>query len=177
MRGKSKKQYIRSGAKPQPDMVTKKNGPQFDDEFTPDGGLVIQPTKPRRVSARGARKKGHDFEREVAAFFRMIGFLQAGRNLEQFQKHKQVGVDLENTGPFRVQCKNHQKYPNLSIIEEITDKSGIPLLIAKANAKRPLVALPLEDFMRMAQLYMASMQVDLRQAHRWTNPEDVDLGF
>lgn len=128
------------------------------------------------ISKRGLRAKGHGFEREVAAFMRMIGFIKAGRLLE-FQSTKAVGVDIEATGPFRIQCKSFKRYPNFSLIEEIQDKTGIPVLVAKGNGKPPMVALPLEDFLRMSEAWLRSMSKEKQAEYDWADPREADLGF
>lgn len=127
--------------------------------------------KTRKISHAGARNKGLSFERTVSAYFRAIGFLKAGRKLE-FQTAHAVGVDIEKSGPFAIQCKAFQKYAPLSCIEEIQDKTRIPVLVTKGNLKTPLVALPLEDFLRLAQAFMQA-----NPHEDFTDPRDIDLGF
>lgn len=138
---------------------------------------TLVPSSPKaRISRRGLRAKGLGFEREVAAFFRMTGFIKAERHLE-FQTSKAKGIDLDSTGPFRVQCKSFRKYPSISRIKEIQDASGIPLLVVKANGERPMVALPMEDFMRMTEAWLRSMSKEKQAEHEWADPHEMDLGF
>lgn len=94
------------------------------------------------------RTKGHGFEREVAIQLRKV-FPECKRHLEnQIQEAK--GFDLDNTGPFRFQCKAMARYAPISRIEEVQDLAGtIPALITKGDRKKPVVALYLEDFIRI----------------------------
>lgn len=49
------------------------------------------------------RRKGANYELEVAAGYRKAGYPKARRKLSQYQETD--GQDLENVGPFSVQCK------------------------------------------------------------------------
>ncbi len=62
------------------------------------------------------------------------------------------GVDLELTGIFRVQVKNHKRYVPMNAIEEIADTTGIPLLVSKAERQRWLAVLPLDDLLKILKL-------------------------
>lgn len=98
--------------------------------------------------AKYQRTKGHGFEREMAIRLREI-FPECKRHLEN-QKQEAKGYDLDNTGPFRFQCKAMAKYAPLSRIEEVKDLQGtIPALITKGDHKKPIVALYLEDFLEI----------------------------
>lgn len=90
------------------------------------------------------RTKGHNFEREVARDFREIGYTGARRNLEYNQGD--TGIDIANTGIFRVQCKNKKKYVSINTIDEIDiSNGGFPLLITKANGKEPIAVIRWSD--------------------------------
>ena len=89
------------------------------------------------------RKKGHGFERWVSNFLKKF-FPHSKRHLE-YQGEECLGVDLDNTSPFAIQCK---RYKNISIykwLEEIKDNSAIPILIAKADRKEPIIIGYLDD--------------------------------
>jgi len=89
------------------------------------------------------RKKGHGFERWVSNFLKKF-FPHSKRHLE-YQGEECLGVDLDNTSPFAIQCK---RYKNISIykwLEEIKDNSAIPILIAKADRKDPIIIGYLDD--------------------------------
>jgi len=97
-----------------------------------------------------SRAKGHSFEREVAILFRAI-YPGARRQLE-YHSADANGVDISGTGPYRIQCKRGRKYATLSKIKEVTydEFSGeVPLLVTQGDRERILVALPLEEFLRL----------------------------
>lgn len=96
-----------------------------------------------------SRTKGHDFEREMAQRFRVV-FPRARRQLE-YNEMDCNGVDLADTGLYRIQCKRKKKYANPSAIAEIQikDPSEIPVLVTKADHKPPLAVLPLDHLLAL----------------------------
>jgi hypothetical protein len=93
-----------------------------------------------------SRTKGHSFERKVAALFREI-YPRARRQLE-YHPDDALGVDIQDCGPFLIQCKRGRKYHSLSAIEEVqTRPGGIPALITKGDDKEEIIALYLKDFL------------------------------
>lgn len=92
------------------------------------------------------RKKGHDFEREIAAEFREMGYEQAKRNLEY--NEGETGIDLVNTGMFDVQCKRRKNYCSVNTIKEIKGYK-MPLLITKANGDEAMAILRWEDLKKI----------------------------
>lgn len=95
-----------------------------------------------------SRMKGASFEREIAKALRFV-FPNALRHLE-FQVDNAIGIDIDNTGVYKIQCKRGRKYASLSAIEEVTCDEmfgDIPVLVTKGDNKRILVALPFEAFM------------------------------
>jgi len=99
------------------------------------------------MSGKRSRTKGHQFERDIAIIFRDIGFKDARRQLE-YHLADCNGEDIANVGPFRIQCKRNKTYAPLSKIKEIQNKSGIHLLITKADKEPAMVCLKLEDFVK-----------------------------
>lgn len=102
------------------------------------------------MSGKRSRTKGHSFERSVAIALRRI-FPDAKRHLE-YQCDEALGIDIDNTGPYRIQCKRGKRYSSLSAIKEpVIDpiEPGIPVLITKADNQEALVALPLEHFLEL----------------------------
>lgn len=93
------------------------------------------------------RTKGLNFERYIAKAFRYI-FPKARRHLE-FQVQEAYGEDLAEVGNLAIQCKCFQRYPNPSIIKEITDKSKFRILALRAKGRdyEDLAVMPLEDLM------------------------------
>lgn len=100
-----------------------------------------------KLSAKGRRLKGIEFERKVATLFREI-YPEACRRLE-YQQTVTGGYDLESTGRLLIQCKAYQDYAPISKISEITEKEGIPVLVTKGNRKEPMAVLPLKDLIEI----------------------------
>ena len=92
------------------------------------------------------RDKGKRGEYEVSDILKRI-FPEAKRHLE-FQGQEAKGYDIDNTGALRVQVKNHARYVNPSIIEEVKE-SGIPVLCTKATRKKWIACLYLDDFIKI----------------------------
>lgn len=92
------------------------------------------------------RTKGHAFERKIAQQFRPF-FPEARRHLE-YQDGEANGVDIANTGKFKIQCKKHKSYVPINTIKEIKEK-GVPLLITAGDHKEPMVVIPLKDFLNL----------------------------
>lgn len=109
--------------------------------------------KRKCLGGKGCRRKGHQFEREVAILFRKI-FPGAKRHLET-RASDVTGVDLDHTGEFRIQCKRGRAYAPLARIHEIQIdplEGGTPVLVTQGDGEEPLAALPLADFLRLVRL-------------------------
>jgi hypothetical protein len=91
-----------------------------------------------------SRTKGHSFERKIAQEFRRI-YPEAQRQLE-YQLNQCQGVDLKNTGPFKIQCKCKKSYSPINAIEEIKAE-GIKMLVTKADRKAAVACLYLDDLL------------------------------
>lgn len=97
-----------------------------------------------------SRNKGHSFEREIASLLRPI-FPEVRRHLE-YQASEARGVDLDATGPFRIQCKRGKRYASISAIEEVQVcpiEGGIPLLVTKGDRTDITVTLYFDDFINL----------------------------
>lgn len=95
-----------------------------------------------------SRTKGHSFERWVAQKLRKH-FPKARRHLE-YQDMEANGIDLVETGCFKIQCKRGKKYSSLTAIKEIQTcpvSGDVPLLVTKGDNEAPLVAMHFEDFL------------------------------
>lgn len=97
------------------------------------------------MSGKRSRTKGHQFERDIANKFKELGFKDARRQLEYHSEDAQ-GIDIQNAGPWEIQCKAYKDYAPISKIEEIKSKGGIPALITKGDRKKPVIVMYLEDF-------------------------------
>lgn len=98
------------------------------------------------MSGKRSRTKGHSFERWAAIKFRSV-FPKACRHLE-YQEGDANGVDLKNTGDYRVQCKAYKDYAPINKIREIKE-SGIPVLLTKGDNKTPMAVIPFEHFLHL----------------------------
>jgi hypothetical protein len=97
-----------------------------------------------------SRTKGHNFEREIAKLLRLV-FPEARRHLE-YQDAEANGVDLVNTGNYKIQCKRGQRYACLTAINEVQCDEflgEVPILVTKGDNSRTLVCLPIEEFIRL----------------------------
>jgi hypothetical protein len=106
----------------------------------------------RKVSHRGALKKGKQFEREIANKLGHI-FPEAERLLE-YQASKVIGVDIEGTDRIKIQCKNHQNYCSIGTINEIKIKNqdDIPVLVTKGNRLEAMAVLPFEKLVTLLEI-------------------------
>lgn len=93
------------------------------------------------------RRRGHDFERWVSNFLKKF-FPYSKRHLE-YQIQECKGVDLDNTEPFAIQCKRRRDIKVYNWLEEVKDKTAIPILIAKADRKEPIIVGYLDDLAHM----------------------------
>lgn len=98
-----------------------------------------------------ARQRGVSFEREIAMGLRPV-FPKARRHLE-YQSAEANGVDLVETGLYRIQCKRGKKYASLSAIQEVQAdevvRGEIPVLVTQGDRQRILAVIPFEEFVRL----------------------------
>lgn len=98
------------------------------------------------MSGLTSRRKGHQFEREVANDLKPI-FPKACRQLEY---QEGLGVDIANTEPFAFQCKNKKTYASINTIKEVPPmKDRIPVLVTKGLRMEPMAVLPWKDLVRL----------------------------
>lgn len=119
--------------------------------------------KTKSSPGKSARRKGHQFEREVAIWLRRV-FPQARRVLE-YHEADCKGVDIAETGRFRFQCKKHKGYAPVSSLYEIEHDAEcaghIPVLVTAGDSEPAVAVLPFEDFL---QLLYARVLVDKQDA-------------
>lgn len=96
-------------------------------------------------------EKGKQFERDVANALGHI-FPNAERMLE-YQASGVIGVDLQNTGEFDIQCKRYAGYAPISKIKEIQvrDPNRTPVLVTKGNNMPAMAVLPFERFISLLE--------------------------
>lgn len=109
------------------------------------------PTSSKKKKVNGI-KKGKQFERDIANALGHI-FPEAQRMLE-YQASNVIGVDIEGTYPFLIQCKNHQNYCSVGTINEVKTQSSqdIPVLITKGIRMEAMAILPFEKFVTLLEV-------------------------
>jgi hypothetical protein len=114
---------------------------------------LINSSKRKATSGAGARKKGLHFERNIANELGHV-FPEAKRHLESQSDEAAQGVDLSNTGVFKIQCKFKQNYENPSTVLKIqtSNENEIPVLVTKANGREAMAVLPFEKFVTLVEI-------------------------
>lgn len=106
------------------------------------------------MGGKASRTKGHSFERWVSKKIRGI-FPQAKRKLE-YQTEEAKGIDVENAGPYLIQCKRGKRYASLRAIQEVQIDpidGGIPVLITKGDHQEALAAIPFPHFLELVRSF------------------------
>lgn len=96
------------------------------------------------------RTKGANNEREAVRLWREVGYPEARRKLSQYQER--CGVDLENTGKFKVQVKSGKRidvWKALREAESEAKENEIPLVMAKKDRCGWVVLVEWKDFKRL----------------------------
>jgi hypothetical protein len=105
----------------------------------------------RKVSHAGARQKGLNFEREVANDLGHV-YPEAKRHLEYQADEAQKGIDISNTGPYAIQCKNLQNYVPIKTIREVQRTAeNRPVLVTKGNKMEAVVVMYFSDWVKMLE--------------------------
>jgi hypothetical protein len=94
------------------------------------------------------RKKGHDYERQVANEFVALGWSNAKRHLEYQSSEAEAGQDLDNTDPFLIQCKCGRHLPApLNILDQIKNCPGkYKLGMVKNTSKGEYIIMHKKEF-------------------------------
>lgn len=101
------------------------------------------------MGGKWSRTKGHSFERRIAALLRQV-FPNAKRHLE-YQDGEAFGVDIANTGHYRIQCKKHRCYVSINTIDEVEHDAlfEVPVLVTAADGKPAMAVLPFDELLRL----------------------------
>lgn len=107
--------------------------------------------KKEAILSQKSRNKGHKFEREIAKRLRKV-FPEARRQLEYHQNDAN-GVDIQQTGRYRIQCKRFKKYAPVSCIEEVqlNGPDEVPVLVTKGDNAPILAVLPFDELLRLLE--------------------------
>lgn len=93
-------------------------------------------------SGKTARRKGHNFEREVAKMLRAY-YPDAKRQLEY---QEGLGFDISGTGDLSVQCKVGKSFKIEKALKEAEREGFIPMAITKRDREDIVVSLYWKDF-------------------------------
>lgn len=108
---------------------------------------------------KAQRTKGHSFERRVAALLRKI--YPESRRLLEYQDGEANGVDIKNTGNFKVQCKAMRAQPRIASIftefKKLTQED-IPCVVWKQDGKGEYIAFKLEDALLLINAFERSFK-------------------
>jgi len=116
--------------------------------------LLFSPKKMRSKSY--GRTKGLAFERFIANELKII-FPEIRRQLE-FQVQDAKGVDLQNSGVFKIQCKKYADYVSISTINEAQYNNllgEMPVLISAGTNKEPMVVMRFEDWIELIKKFVS----------------------
>jgi hypothetical protein len=89
-----------------------------------------------------SRRKGHNFEREIAKLLRQY-YPNAKRQLEY---QEGVGFDIAETGDLSIQCKVGKSFKIEKALKEAVRPSKIPLAITKKDREDIVVSMYWKDF-------------------------------
>jgi len=102
------------------------------------------------MGGKSSRDKGLNFERSICEMLRPY-YPQAKRHLES-QSQEAFGVDIDNSGQYKIQCKCTAKVPNIpQVFKEFKDQSQINVVIFKVTNKGTYAAFRVEDALKLMQ--------------------------
>lgn len=102
------------------------------------------------MGGKFSRSKGARGERKACELLRDT-FPDVKRHLE-FQEAEALGYDLDNTGQLRIQVKNYKGYAPISKLFEVQANGGeLPVLLTMADRKPAVVAMRLDDFLKILE--------------------------
>jgi hypothetical protein len=110
------------------------------------------------ASGKYNRKKGHDYERQVAKEMRQF-FPDAKTARDGARGEDPRGVDLVNTGMFNIQCKARQSLNSFSVLKEMPDDHNLNVMFWKRNREREIVVLDKEDFYELLQILKTEIRL------------------
>lgn len=99
---------------------------------------------------KASRDKGARFEREIANDLTDRWGVSIKRNIGQARD----GGDDITVDPFRIECKRRAKIAGYDFIEQATaatDEGQIPVVVMRADGKKPLVLMRYDDWCMLAQ--------------------------
>lgn len=105
-------------------------------------------------SGKTARRKGHNFERDVANLLKPY-FPDAKRQLEY---QEGLGYDIANTGELSIQCKVGKSFKIEKALKEAVREKHIPIAITKKDREDIVVSMYWKDFEYFLIAYLKDNQ-------------------
>ena len=100
----------------------------------------------KQMTGKGARKKGHDYERRIAVELRELGFTDCRTSRYSSKMLDEAGVDLVNTDPFSFQIKAVESGISYHrVLSEMQRNCNLNVILHKRNRKEVAVFTK-EDF-------------------------------
>jgi hypothetical protein len=108
----------------------------------------------QRKTGAYSRRKGHAYERQIAAEFREMGWTEAATSRNTNRLADEQGIDLQHTAPFAVQCKCTAQHVQYSpILKTMQYKQGeYPVLFSKLTQKGEYVVLKKTHFYELLRM-------------------------
>jgi hypothetical protein len=107
---------------------------------------------------KNSRNKGHSFERKIAKDMQSIGYKGARRQLE-YHTDDANGVDIQQTPPFKIQCKAMKNQPSIhKVMDEVeAEREEIPVVIYKVDRKGTYAAFKIDDALRLMKIFKENL--------------------
>lgn len=113
---------------------------------------------------KGARQKGHDYERRLVIDFKTLGELlnqeewkDCGTSRYLSKETDDKKVDLCKTNPFNIQAKATERSPSYhSLLKEMPNDDNLNVIFHKRNNQGEVVAMDKGDFYKLLQLVFGS---------------------
>ena len=97
------------------------------------------------------RKKGHDYERQIAREMRQF-FPDAMTSRNGARGEDPRGIDLIGTGMFNIQCKARQNLNSFTTLKDMPEDQNINAVFWKRNHEQDIVILNKNDFYELMQM-------------------------
>jgi len=114
------------------------------------------------MSGKTSRRKGHNFEREVAIMLRPY-FPNAKRQLEY---QEGLGYDIQGVDNLSIQCKKGSSFKIEKALEQAIVKNKIPIAITKRDREDVVVSMYWKDFEYFLVSYLKENKNDKTQKNR-----------
>lgn len=102
---------------------------------------------------RSARQKGHTFERDMAEWFRSLGWMRCVTSRAESKTKDDQKIDLCFTDPFNVQAKAVENLGSVhKVLSEMPNDSFYNVVLHKRNRQGVIVAMDLDDFREIIEM-------------------------